>query len=113
MYGLMEADKLRLLCSNVRGLNNPARRDAVRDLVRDAKASIVCLQETKLQTVDKQLIVDSVGASFADDFAFLPADGMRGGVILAVSSSFFSLSNATTTSNTISATITNREDGSS
>jgi exonuclease III len=47
----MDKDQLRLLSCNARGLNNPARRDVMRDLVRDAKASLVCLQETKLQMI--------------------------------------------------------------
>jgi hypothetical protein len=48
-------------------LNNPARRDAVRDLVHDAKASPVCLQETKLQMIDRATVIQSLGLEFADD----------------------------------------------
>jgi exonuclease III len=33
---------------NVRGLNNPARRQVVRDLIRDNDCTVVYLQETKL-----------------------------------------------------------------
>lgn len=36
---------------NVRGLNNKARRDVVCNLVRDCRATIVALQETKLESI--------------------------------------------------------------
>ena len=108
---MIDADRLRLLSANVRGLNNPVRRDAVRDLIRDCKATVVCLQESKLHVVDRQCIIEALGVDFADNFAFLPADGTRGGIILAASGRLFDLSNAATTANTITATITSREDG--
>ena len=101
-----------VLSANVRGLNGTGRRDAVRDLASDASATIVCLQETKLQNVDRSVVVDTLGLAFADNFVSLPADGTKGGIILAASSDFFSLTPAGATTNTISATITDREDGS-
>ena len=59
------------------------------------------------------MICDALGPDFADNFAFLPADGTRGGIILAAASSLYNLSSASLTANSISATITSREDGSS
>ena len=41
--------------SMFRGLNMRARRDAIRSLVDDVKVSLVCLQETKLESVPKNL----------------------------------------------------------
>ena len=41
-------DQAILISWNVRGLNTGARRDAVRVLVDDTRASLVCFQETKL-----------------------------------------------------------------
>ena len=41
-----------ILCWNVRGLNNPAKRSAVREFVQAAKVNLVCLQETKLDALD-------------------------------------------------------------
>ncbi|KAM3212345.1 hypothetical protein ACQJBY_065431 [Aegilops geniculata] len=76
---------------NVRGLNNPARRQVVRDLVVRNRASIVCLQETKLDSVDKRLILELLGPLFTDAFCFLPADGTRGGIILAFNSDLFNI----------------------
>jgi hypothetical protein len=41
---------------NVRGLNNPAHRQVVKDLVADNACSVICIQETKLSSVDDALI---------------------------------------------------------
>lgn len=74
---------------NVRGLNNPARRRVVSDLVRDTRATIVTLQETKLEVIDKDLVVQALGHRFADNFVFLPATNTRGGILTAVDESYF------------------------
>ena len=78
-----------LLDWNVRGLNNSARRKLVRDLAQDTKVSIVCLQETKMQTIDRAVIIESLGQRFAEQFAFLPATGTRGGALLAVDENYY------------------------
>lgn len=44
---------------NVRGLNAAARRDCVREFVEQLKATIICLQETKLSHVDDAVIVEN------------------------------------------------------
>ncbi|PNT60539.1 hypothetical protein BRADI_5g01299v3 [Brachypodium distachyon] len=106
-------DSTHLFCWNVRGLNNPARCTTVRAFANEANASIICLQETKLLHVDHFTISGLLGPDFIDDFGFLPADGTRGGIILAASCRFFSLSDFTTLTNTISAKVTWRADGSS
>ncbi|WVZ88443.1 hypothetical protein U9M48_034964 [Paspalum notatum var. saurae] len=76
---------------NVCGLNNVARRSVVRDLVRDSSSTIVCLQETKLQAVDGLIVTETLGAAFEQNFAVLPADGTRGGILLAVHCDFFKI----------------------
>jgi hypothetical protein len=88
----MAQQNLNVLGWNPRGLNNILRRDAVRDLARDTHASIVCLQETKLDFVDDAIISAMLGPSFTANYAVLPAIGTRGGMILAVSDAFFTLS---------------------
>jgi exonuclease III len=42
---------------NVHGLNGRARCAVVTDSVSQERASIVCLQETKLSVIDNQLIL--------------------------------------------------------
>jgi hypothetical protein len=49
---------------NVRGLNDGARQDTVNELIRNTGATIVCLQETKLQILDQNVISRTVGAKF-------------------------------------------------
>ena len=39
---------LRLLSWNVRGLNNPQKREVCKNLLKEWRCDVVCLQETKL-----------------------------------------------------------------
>lgn len=70
-----------LLVWNARGLNSRARRSAVRDIVEQQRASLVCLQETKVQLLSVSMNCDITGIDF--DYACLPADGMAGGALVA------------------------------
>jgi exonuclease III len=78
----MDAQNRNILVWNVRGLNNPSRRTTVRAAVVDAMPSVVCVSESKLQTVTPFIIAESFGTRF-DGFAYLPAVGTAGGVIVA------------------------------
>ena len=109
----MAQKNVNLLDWNPRGLNDKVRRAAVRDLVRDTHATIVCLQETKLDMVDNAIISETLGPNFTANYAVLPATGTRGGMILAVSDSYFSLSNLHVTAATLSATVTMLSEGAS
>lgn len=100
-----------LLNWNLRGLNNPARRLVLRNIVSQQKATIVCIQESKLAMVDNNMIVEAFGPQFANNFCFLPSDGTRGGVIVAASADYFDLSASSYTLHTVSAKITMRATG--
>lgn len=78
-------DNTAILCWNVRGLNSRDRRDNVRTLVDSIRAMVVCLVETKLQTVNQWLVFSMLGMSFVD-YAFVPAANTRGGVLVAARS---------------------------
>jgi exonuclease III len=67
---------------NLRGLNNLARRSLISLFLSSFNLSLVCAQESKLQFVDSSVVRQTFGHVF-DAFDFLPADGTRGGVILA------------------------------
>lgn len=71
-----------VVCWNVRGLNNPAKRKVVREFLASFKINLVCLQETKLETVDQFIVMQCLGPSL-DGFAYLPAVETRGGILLA------------------------------
>ena len=71
-----------VLCWNVRGLNNPAKKHAVREFAVAAKVNLVCLQETKLDVIDPFIVMQCIGPSF-DGFDYVPAEETRGGILLA------------------------------
>lgn len=71
-----------VLAWNIRGLNNPARRNSVRLFLQSCNISLVCLQESKLDRVDAVVVGQILGPTF-DGFDFLPMVGTRGGILLA------------------------------
>ena len=71
MEGLRVHDPMMLVC-NVRGLNDRARRTGVRSVVSTTNASIVCMQETKLDVVSLSIVMETLGADF-DAYFCLPA----------------------------------------
>lgn len=75
-------DNITIMSWNVRGLNSRARRDNVRTLVNDLRPSIICLQETKLDVIPQSLVFSMLGINF-QEFAYLPANGTRGGILIA------------------------------
>ena len=56
---------------NVRGLNGRARRGVVRAFLLQHRASIVCLQETKLSVIPAGTACELLGPSF--DYDFVPS----------------------------------------
>ena len=71
-----------ILCWNVCGLNNPAKKKAVGEFLASVKVNLVCLQETKLDVMDPFVAIQCLGPSF-DGFAYLPASDTRGGIFVA------------------------------
>ena len=57
---------LRLLSWNVRGLNNPQKREVCRNLLKEWGCDIVCLQETKLSSVNSAVLRSLLGSPFKD-----------------------------------------------
>jgi len=87
----MSEQRCQILNWNVRGLNGAARRKVVFDLARDTRCTIACLQETKLAVVQDQIVRETLGQRFASNFVFLPAEGTRGGALLAVDEDHYSI----------------------
>jgi hypothetical protein len=77
---------------NVRGLNAPARREVVHAMIQVVHPNLVCLQETKLASVDDQLKLDILGHSL-DGYHFLPALGTRGGILVGWNKSYIEVVN--------------------
>lgn len=68
-----------LLVWNARGLNSRARRSAVRSLVEQHRASVVCIQESKVNSFSVTMNCEVTGVDF--DYAYLPAEGVAGGAV--------------------------------
>lgn len=71
-----------LVVWNVRGLNNPPRPSSIRMFMHLCDVSLVCFQESKLNVVDAAVVNQALGPDF-NGFEALPADGTRGGILLA------------------------------
>ena len=78
----MSVNDLELVCWNVRGLNNPAKRKAVREFISSVKCNIVCLQETKLQVLTQFKLRSFLTANLYNHAAS-PSDGASGGILVA------------------------------
>jgi hypothetical protein len=63
-----------ILFWNVSGLNGKGRRDSVREVITFSGANVVCLQETKLENLNRFMLCSVFGFEF-DKFVALPAVG--------------------------------------
>ncbi len=73
---------------NVRGLNNPSKRNAVRLVVSPLRGAVVCLQETKVQSVSCSFL-RSVCGSYLDKCQYIGACGSSGGLFTCWSSKHY------------------------
>ena len=73
--------KLRTLSWNVRGLNNPQKREVVKNLLREWCCDIVCLQETKLNCLDLW-VVRSLWSNQYVNWVGLDAVNTTGGILI-------------------------------
>lgn len=69
-----------VLCWNVRGLNSDHRQCAVRNKIDESLAIVVCLHETKMQSIDFHTVKCFCPKRF-DQFAYSPSRGASGGLI--------------------------------
>ena len=98
----MSFNALELACWNVRGLNNSAKRKALRGFVDSVRAAIVCILETKLEVVDIYVILQCMGPNY-DGFTYLPASETRGGIFVAWDTTRVRLTNYVNDSHCITA----------
>ena len=66
----------------------------IKELAYRNNVSLVCLQETKLSFIDRAMVAQCCGNDFSE-FAYLPAEGSRGGVLLAWKGNHYSLPGVT------------------
>ncbi|XP_075645160.1 uncharacterized protein LOC142616177 [Castanea sativa] len=56
---------LRLLSWNVRGLNNPRKREVCKNLLKEWKCDFVCIQETKVSSIDGAFVRSLWGSPYS------------------------------------------------
>ncbi len=77
------------ICSwNVRGLNDPSKRDMVRHVISSLRNVVVCLKESKVRHVSCSFLKSFAG-SFLDKRQIIEANGASGGLITCWSSKIF------------------------
>ena len=103
---IMSAKNCNIICWNVRGLNDGAKRATVRNQILSTGATLVCLQETKITAWNQTLLTETVGADMANNVVCLPSIGAFGDILIAASERFFRIQQTSLTPNTVTATIT-------
>ena len=73
--------KLKLLSWNVRGANNPNKRNIIRNFIRSQRVDLVCLQETKIQEMSLA-VARSLGAGRMAEWRVVKAEGSAGGILV-------------------------------
>jgi len=101
----MSSGDLSVLCWNVRGLNDGAHRELVRQIAASARPSVLCLQETKIGSMSQTIALDTLGQSLSK-FVTLDAQGTRGGILLAWDEDLVLVSDVQCKVFTISAVVT-------
>lgn len=66
---------------NVRGLNSPAKRATISEVVDAHRLVVLCMQESKIDAWSPA-IVKEIGGSRLDNCDVLPAEGTRGGAAI-------------------------------
>ena len=73
---------MRIANWNVSGLGDPDKCSLVKDALLSSRSNVVCLQETKLQVVDKMKAASFLPSNHKS-FIYLPACGTAGGLLVA------------------------------
>jgi len=61
-------------------------------MANDTGCTIAALQETKLHNIQAADVSETLGQKFSNNFAFLPAQGTKGGALIAVDEDFYPIS---------------------
>ena len=72
---------LKIISWNVRGLNARDKRQQVHHMLKLWNTDIVCLQETKLDFIDRR-VVRSLWGIHHVDWLYLGSKGASGGIVL-------------------------------
>lgn len=103
--------KLKIMSWNVRGLNEREKRLAVRQSILLERPDIVTFQETKLQLIDVVKFREMCGRRL-DQYETVPAQGTRGGILIAWRHNMCTLTQLQQKWFTLTATFRDNSDGS-
>ncbi|RVX13136.1 putative mitochondrial protein [Vitis vinifera] len=73
--------KLRLLSWNVHGANNSSKRKVIKAMIRNQRVDLFCIQETKIQSMSKD-VVRILGSGRFLDWGAMGAHGSAGGILI-------------------------------
>ena len=73
--------KIKILSWNIRGVNDSDKRKVIKNLIRTNRADLVCLQETKVQDMNIDM-VRSLGVGRFLNWTALNAEGSARGILL-------------------------------
>ncbi|XP_058758687.1 uncharacterized protein LOC131631944 [Vicia villosa] len=81
---------IRLISYNIRGLGGLAKKKEVQNLIGRQRPTFICIQETKLENIDRNLCLFIWGSNDFD-FAFKPSNGRSGGILAIWDKNFLSI----------------------
>ena len=73
--------KIKILSWNVRGVNDSDNRKVIKNLIRTNRVDLVCLQETKVQEMNFDM-VHNLGVGRFLDWTAMNAEGSAGGILM-------------------------------
>ena len=73
--------KLKILSWNVRGANDSSKRKVIKTFIRNQRVDLICIQETKIQSMSEG-IVRSLGSGRFLDWKAMNAEGASGGILI-------------------------------
>ena len=106
---IISEQKCVVLNWNVRGLNNKARRKVVKDLVSENRCTIAALQETKMEVLTAETVTETLGVKFSKHFAYLPAQGTRGGALVAVDEDYYNITQSAFRAHTVTVKVESKQ----
>ena len=79
----MKMKKLKVMCWNVRGLGDESKCNVVRNVIKESRCDVVCLQETKLNERNLSYVLRVLPSFFNRQVVSIDARGSAGGVLIA------------------------------
>jgi exonuclease III len=99
------AHNYKMMSWNVTGMNNLVRQEEIKQHISTIRPEVICIQETKMATINSSVIRNALGLNYENNFTYLPAVDTRGGILIIARESIIQIQNPVLTNHTISATI--------